>query len=319
MPVDPTVTRWNVQPLCGHRGSSVRQIMRLVCMSSLMLLAIPVTANTPQAHAPTLGASPDTPVFVKEVPAGDGTPQAKALSRAADALGATASALSEGEKGKRASDDQMIKLTAALARYTFWLFLATLALAVGTAALVRFGFVQSNDAKESIQAARKAAEAANRSADAAERSLTTIERPWLVVKAVDLPPRKEYPEGTPNAWFISFHLHNVGRSPALVEDVQLTFVDRDLIPETPDYTEPSFLHVSCDRTITAGCSAKTHPAGRAPEFTVKDGKPMQLVVYGRVLYTDLSGTPHTTGFAFGVSPYFPAYSGWGDKAFEYYT
>jgi hypothetical protein len=74
----------------------------------------------------------------------------------------------EREKAKEESESQLVKLTGDLARYTKFLFVATVLLGLATGGLVVVGFLQVRDAKKSIAAAVKSASAAEKAATAAE-------------------------------------------------------------------------------------------------------------------------------------------------------
>ena len=111
-------------------------------------------------------------------------------------------------KAKAELDRKLVELTEHLAFYTGLLFAATFALAVGTALLVRVGFLQVRDAKEAIAAAVKAAEAAERAATVAEHTLVASIRPVVVASGVVL---YEGPKE------IHFDLVNVGNGPATIK------------------------------------------------------------------------------------------------------
>ena len=78
------------------------------------------------------------------------------------------------EERKDEADRRLVELTGDLARYTEWLFGATLALGFITMGLVVVGFLQVRDAKESIAAAVKSAAAAEKAANAAESQTAIV-------------------------------------------------------------------------------------------------------------------------------------------------
>jgi hypothetical protein len=114
----------------------------------------------------------------------------------------------DADKEKQQSDRQLVKLTGDLASYTWLLFLATAVLALGTGALVVFGFLQAHDARQSIIAAEK-------SAGIAERALTELEAPFLAINIIQPgihwggPQRVTFDD-------LKFVIANYGRTPAQV-------------------------------------------------------------------------------------------------------
>jgi hypothetical protein len=88
-------------------------------------------------------------------------------------------------------DSRLVSLTSDLARYTEWLFIATLALAFITLGLVVVGFLQIRDARKSVAAAVKSAAAAERSAAAAtaqvalsRHAMVTTERAFVFCERI---------------------------------------------------------------------------------------------------------------------------------------
>jgi hypothetical protein len=171
------------------------------------------------------------------------------------------------------------------------------------------------DTRIAADAARDAANAANIQAHIAERTLTELERPWLFIEGATI-SRREMPgeQLTPNNWYISFRCKNVGRMPAVTEECILKLVDKDAAPPTPDYSGPFGTLVP--RWVSHGKTFNTREMG--PALGMKDGKPINFVVYGRLTYKELNGRPHHTGFAVEVSPHIAAFSGYPSDAYDYY-
>jgi hypothetical protein len=84
----------------------------------------------------------------------------------------------EERRQKAETDQRLTDYTGELAKFTSWLFYATVALATATIGLLVFAFVQSRDMKNSIEAAK-------RSADVAERALITTERAFVFLEDFD--------------------------------------------------------------------------------------------------------------------------------------
>ena len=62
-----------------------------------------------------------------------------------------------------------------------------------------------------------------RSAKIAEKALTELDRPWLVLEAAKVTRRD--PPTVPNNWYICFKWKNVSRSPAIITNNIVKFVD----------------------------------------------------------------------------------------------
>jgi len=150
-------------------------------------------------------------------------------------------------------------------------------------------------------------------------ALTGLERPWLFMEAVRVERREGAPINPeiPNNWFISFKWRNVGRAPAVIEDCIAKIEPTDMLPENPDYTNASKL--GCPSTVAKDAEFETRQIGPGgEEKRVKDGKPINLTVYGRLTYSELNGMRHNTGFAMDVSPALPAASTHKNKRYEYF-
>jgi hypothetical protein len=156
----------------------------------------------------------------------------------------------------------------------------------------------------------------------AERSLTELERPWIIVhgaKITWLDSHEIQNHGFAtvpasnralNDWMITLHLKNVGRMPALIEEIKFKIEDTDTLPDTPDYSNPGYLR--SPRTVAVGEECDTGSVGPAP------GRPNQLTVYGLITYTGLGGAEHHTGFALNVAPYMPAFVRCEKAAYDHY-
>jgi len=148
---------------------------------------------------------------------------------------------------------------------------------------------------------------------------SNLERPWLFMEKIRVERREGAPiqPKIPNNWYISFIWRNIGRSPALIEGCAFKIEETSRLPQKPDYSNASEL--TCPSSIAAGVEFETSRVGPAPEKGVKNGKPINLTVYGKLTYKELSGELHHTGFAVDVSPHLPAASTSKCKNYEYYT
>jgi hypothetical protein len=179
-------------------------------------------------------------------------------------------------------------------------------------------WVQLHLIRKSLIDAKTAANAAKEAAEIAKRSFTELERPWLFIEGATVSRREIPPESMiPNNWFIVFRCRNVGRSPAVVQECIIKFVDRDIIPAVPDYTNP--IQLETQRWASPDQPFDTKPPiGPSPTTGTKNGKAIEFIVYGRITYTELNGAVHHTGFAVAVSPHMAAFSGYPNDAYDYY-
>jgi hypothetical protein len=178
-----------------------------------------------------------------------------------------------------------------------------------------------NDAKTAADAATAAAAAATnqaqelkRSADATERTLTELERPWLFLESAKV-TRCEPPD-VPNAWYVGLKWKNVGRTPAINIKCMFRIEDENILPNKPDYSNESLL--SSRDTAAPDQEFETGEVGPATG-QAKDGKPIHYVFFGRIIYEELNGKVHHTGFAFAVSPHIPAISGYKNDTYCYHS
>jgi hypothetical protein len=146
-----------------------------------------------------------------------------------------------------------------------------------------------------------------------------LERPWLFIEGATVSRREKPNEPiTPNNWFITFKCRNVGRSPLVVDECIVKLQDRDTLPPRPNY-DGANPH-GTQRWASPNEAFETEPPfGPAPETAMKDGRPIEFIVYGRITYSELNGTKHQTGFAVAVSAYMAAFTGYPNDAYDYYN
>ncbi len=84
--------------------------------------------------------------------------------------------------------------------------------------------------------------ATKRSAAIAERALTDVERPWVFRDIVTVTVRHR-PGVKFNDWMVKLKWRNVGRTPALLVDLQFKIEDLANLPAQPDYSNASPLGV----------------------------------------------------------------------------
>lgn len=200
-------------------------------------------------------------------------------------------------------EDRVAFATLILAGLTGALAISTVVLCFVTARGIN---QQSRDMRDSIQIA--------------ERTLTDYERPWLIVSSAHInwrdtptsnPTQGVYGTGVLNDWLITLRIKNIGRMPALIDTIEFKIESIMKMPIHPNYDRPSPLLFR--RHLAANEEDKTGTVGPGP------GAIGQLTFYGRILYRELNGREHATGFALDPAPYMPAYTVSPMEAYEYYT
>ena len=157
--------------------------------------------------------------------------------------------------------------------------------------------------------------ATNRNAKIAERALTEHERPWLFLEGANVRLRDPTTATViQNNWFISLRFKNVGRAPAIVTDCICKIVEMSTLGEFPDYS--GGFQVGVQRTVAVGETVETDETGPAPAQQSRQGA--ELVFFGKLVYSELSGKLHNTGFALRVAPFMAASVQYGNKNYDYY-
>lgn len=154
-----------------------------------------------------------------------------------------------------------------------------------------------------------------RSANTAHDALHNLERPWMIMDGCTVTRRN--PSEVANSWFAAPKWKNIGRTPAILEELLITLGDIDLLPEKVDYKFAAPLNIQ--RFV--GVGEEFEQQGFGPSAALeKDGKPVRFIVYGVLSYRGLSGGPiHKTGFSFEVSAHLPAISSYVGESYDYYT
>jgi hypothetical protein len=194
--------------------------------------------------------------------------------------------------------------------------------AISTTILAFFTVILAFAARRQAILTRDAVETAAHHAKTAERALTDYERPWLFLEGGRVALRESQGfEKTPdyrrvlkppieNDWMITLTFRNYGRMPALVGGCIFKISAQDALPAEPDYTQPGIL--TLPGTVGPNRRGKTNTVGPGP------GRIGPLVFYGRVIYTELNGVEHHTGFALDVAPHMAAFTRRADAAYDYY-
>jgi hypothetical protein len=156
-----------------------------------------------------------------------------------------------------------------------------------------------------------------RGARIAERALAEHERPWLFFSSAGIQLRDTHSQPRPpNQFYVELFWENVGRAPALIEGCDVKFIDKDILPEIPDYS--NCVPLGTNRSVAVGTHFQTEKIG--PNIPVnKDGKVIQYVMVGRMRYCELNGKSHETGFAIEIAQFMPAFVSCSNRAYEYYT
>jgi hypothetical protein len=199
--------------------------------------------------------------------------------------------------------------------------IALAAIVAALFAVATYGAMRSfgRFAAAQLVALEDAVRAAQASADAAATSATNVallERAWLFVDNYRLASEDRY--RTPNSWTIVLRWRNVGRAPAIVDEFVLKIEDADALPHAPDYAEASL--VVCNaHAVEPGHTFVTQRVGPSAAIALKDGRPVEFVVFGKLVYRQLGGGRHATGFALRVSPLAPTASLYRSDAYNYWN
>jgi hypothetical protein len=96
---------------------------------------------------------------------------------------------------------------------------------------------------------------------AAEKGLTELERPWIFLEGTTVTRRPGQPTSVPNYWYISLHVKNLGRMPAIIDSCLFEIKPKTELPEKPVFSDKQDL--SCPQTLGSGDSFKTREVGPA--------------------------------------------------------
>lgn len=196
---------------------------------------------------------------------------------------------------------------------------ATIALVVIAAAQAFLFVWQLILMRQSSEQAKVAAQAAQKSADAAERALVEYDRPWIFRGPVKIRWRDKLGASgagrQPNNWYLQLSWRNIGRQPAIIDRFEFKIAEKNSLPPVPDYSAADVLPVVT--ALPGGDDFSMQEFGPRPRENV-DGETRELVVFGRVLYREMTGKHHVTGFALALSPFFPAAVEFSGDAYNYY-
>lgn len=174
---------------------------------------------------------------------------------------------------------------------------------------------QSRIMRAQFRAALRAANAARKSATVAERALVDVERPWIFRDIVSVSWRHT-PGVEANDWIVSLKWKNVGRLPALLVDCEFKIEDITKLPAIPDYRGSN--HLPVISTLAVGQDFDTMPVGPAPSRAPLAKSP-QLVFFGRLIYREMNGKEHHSGFALQLAPMAAAAVEHTSDAYNYYS
>jgi hypothetical protein len=149
-----------------------------------------------------------------------------------------------------------------------------------------------------IGVAQAAANAALKSAEVAEKSLTEHERPWIFRDKVHVGWRHTPGVGM-NDWMVHLCWKNVGRAPAMIDRCEFRIADVATLPPNPDYTNMAVLGLPDVLAQNAECETQAVGPGGGG---MKDGVAIEFVFFGRLLYREMNGKKHQSGFALRMAP-----------------
>src|SRR3989344_5971096 len=201
---------------------------------------------------------------------------------------------------KVVTDDNLVKFTGQLAKYTRGLFIATIVLAIGTLGLWWFAKKQSKDTKQSLVLAKE-------SADIAFKAAMPILSP-LMIRLDKLHPLAPINEETYDA-NIFYVFENYGKTPGMIRELRanLFHAEFDKFPKV-DFSKLTQRQYNVivpgnmrgDEARTAAVDHKQTINVTAAELTdilaEAVGRYRRFALIGCVIYDDLFGFRHTRTF-----------------------
>jgi len=176
-----------------------------------------------------------------------------------------------------------------ITRYTFWLMIFTGALVICNVGLWLY--------------TRKAANSAKKAADA----LPTIERAYLFIDSIEWPKGElgftlnEYN----NLNLIKGMIKNVGRTPAILCNIsakvsikESEYPTREVVRGKSEIVFPKGVIITSDGTENFSCGEIIGPS----IMTESDFIQATILCYGYVIYEDIFGKSHETGFCYEFKP-----------------
>ena len=216
------MTRWPEASICAVMSlRSAFLAICLVALSTVTFAADPRVIETPQA-TPSAGVPPSTPSDQeKKSPGQHNTTQDNRGTEAVPLIvKELPRELSEKEKReaetKSILDHRLIEGTENLAKYTEYLFFATIMLAAGSGVLALVAYCQMRDARRAMSAAEASAKATERFAAISEREFVVAHRPKVILREAII---GSVLEGQPIA--VIFTLANVGETPGTIVQSQV--------------------------------------------------------------------------------------------------
>jgi hypothetical protein len=203
-----------------------------------------------------------------------------------------------------------------VALYTAILALFTVIMGIGTLGLVFVTAKQASDNQEAVKASVRSAKAARRSARTAESALTDLERPWVFQGELVLKSRSRT-DVKFNNWWVAVQWRNVGRAPARLDRIEYRFQNIETLPPKPDYSD--FNIIGVPDVLPHGDKFECQPRGLGTPETKPDGNPVEYVFYGRLIYREMNGREHQSGFAYMLAPYGNMALVYANDAYNYYT
>ncbi|MCX5847744.1 MAG: hypothetical protein NTW12_15545 [Deltaproteobacteria bacterium] len=174
-------------------------------------------------------------------------------------------------------------------RYTFWLMIFTGALVICNVGLWLY--------------TRKSANSAKKAADA----LPTIERAYLFIDSIEW-PKGELGftlSGYNNLNLIKGMIKNVGRTPAILCNVSAKvsikkseYPTREVVRGKSEIVFPKGVIITSDGTENFSCGEVIGPS----IMTESDFIQATILCYGYVIYEDIFGKSHETGFCYEFKP-----------------
>jgi len=102
----------------------------------------------------------------------------------------------------------------------------------------------------------------------------------------------------------------------MVRQFQFAITDMDDLSPTPDYRKCD--HLGVVPSLPEGADFETQQVGPS-RGTKADGKAIQYVFWGRLLYAEMNGTDHVSGFAIMLNPHASFALEYNSDSYNYYN
>lgn len=164
--------------------------------------------------------------------------------------------------------------------------------------------------------AKEAAIETKRGADVAEEAFRDFERPWIFVEKVHIVRGTLRGEtDVPNGYMIDVSAKNIGRSAAIIDSVEIDFIEKEAVPAVPAYKR--ILRLGFDAFLLPEGSGQTTQVGPGQARLAEGEEASHYVFYGRLTYHGPNQRTYVTGFGYEVHAMFATAVTHGGNAYNY--